>query len=385
MKYIEFEQDIDKYSINKLDEKLKHYKNAICRFAYIVHDKDINKVGDLRRPHFHCAIEFNEKTYTYERLSKMFDAEPQYFQKPKKKGVIGFNNVLGYLVHSTDGASEKYSYDPKDVIANFDYITALTEIQNKVKDTTSHAEKVSRYIYEYANFQMTKKQLFKALDFVDYDKNIQKINNATKYRNELSRNGERDMKVIYICGEAGSGKTTLAKFLANNLGFDYFVSGSGADLLDGYDNEEVIILDDLRGDAFNKAELFKLLDNNTGSAVKSRYYNKVINHCRILIITSIKRPYQLYDWTKDEENEPAKQFYRRLSYAYLYIDGDDIKEVAVDEEGKVKGEKPWDLTMPLVYAVLGIKSQNKGLASVMDEVSKSVRKKLEKQSKDLPF
>lgn len=385
MKYIEIEQQIEFYSIEKLKEKLLHYKDAIEEYAYIVHDKDINSKGVKKKVHFHCDIKFKSKCYTLERLAKMFDIKAQYISKPKKQGEIGYRNMLSYLTHATDEAEFKYKYDHGEVVANFDYDKRLNEIAEEVSKATG-GRKVNDLIQKYANFEISKRALIQALDFGEYNKHIRMINNAEKFRNERAKGIDRNMKVVYISGGSGSGKTTLAKFMAKRLGFDAFISGSGEDVFDGYENEEAVILDDLRGDTFKKHEIFKLLDNNTGSGVKSRYFNKIINRCRVLFITSVQKPSEMYSWKAGDE--PAKQFVRRLGGEYLYIEDDgSIYEITLDEatcwDSEKKLYKP--LNMNLVYAFENIVKESPGLAGMMDDISKKTRKELEKQSEDLPF
>ena len=95
----------------------------------------------------------------------------------------------------------------------------------------------------------------------------------------------------------------------------YFVSGSSNDTLEGYMGQDIIIFDDLRADSFKYHDFLKLLDNHTNSLTKSRYYNKAID-CKFLIITSIKRPDELY---QNKTNEDLLQLYRRIKF-YIDID-----------------------------------------------------------------
>lgn len=178
----------------------------------------------------------------------------------------------------------------------------------------------------YAQMDMTKRQFYKRLsmgghpwqDFKYYANDIKK---AEKLRASLL--SDRNLEVLYICGPSGTGKTTLAKYLAERKGYDPFINGSGDDILDGYDKEECIILDDFRAGTMKFNELLKFLDNNTGSSVKSRYFNKDINNCKLLIITSVQKPEELYSFFKNDEGkpntEPIEQFYRRLKHHYLYM------------------------------------------------------------------
>ena len=76
----------------------------------------------------------------------------------------------------------------------------------------------------------------------------------------------------------------------------------------------------MRADSFKYHDFLKLLDNHTNSLTKSRYYNKAID-CKFLIITSIKRPDELY---QNQTNEDLLQLYRRIKF-YVNIDAETGK------------------------------------------------------------
>ncbi len=192
---------------------------------------------------------------------------------------------------------------------------------------------LTRALDNYATLKWTKKQFYKCLTskdnyfecYKDLDRDIAK---AEKLRAMTLR--DRDLQVIYITGQSGSGKTLIAKYISQKAGYDPFVSGSGDDILDGYDKEECIILDDFRAGTMKFNEVLKFIDNNTGSSVKSRYFNKDINNCKLLIITSVQQPNELYSFFKTDDNkqidnkdEPITQFYRRLGFHYLTVQGSE--------------------------------------------------------------
>ena len=91
------------------------------------------------------------------------------------------------------------------------------------------------------------------------------------------------MKVVYVCGAAGSGKTTFAKMLCEVNGYRYFISGSKRDPLQNLPTDvDVIILDDLAPDVFEWKEILKLLDNHTASAAGARFSDKYVNTSSIV-------------------------------------------------------------------------------------------------------
>lgn len=95
---------------------------------------------------------------------------------------------------------------------------------------------------------------------------------------------ERRLEVMYFTGDSGTGKTTLAKQIAKNRNYSYYVSSASNDILDSYAGQDCLILDDLRPSCLSLADLLKLLDNHTSSTVKSRYYNKILE-CKLIVVT----------------------------------------------------------------------------------------------------
>lgn len=192
---------------------------------------------------------------------------------------------------------------------------------------------VNQLINDYGDLKITKKQLYSQLDCATYRRVASEINKAEKIRSKIVR--DKNMQVVYLTGGSGSGKTVFAKYWADKLHFDYFVSGGNNDILDGYDREECIILDDFRASTMSFPEFIKMIDNNTNSSVTSRYYNKDVSNCKLVIITSIVSPQQTYlkFLADDLKKEPPEQFYRRLHHVYYEIqDNGDIREKVTDTE-----------------------------------------------------
>lgn len=232
----------------------------------------------------------------------------------------------------------------------------------------------------YASLKMSKKEFYKyAIDTnyaETYIKELTKINKAEKMRSKIVQ--DRKLEVVYFTGKSGSGKTTAAKYFAEQKHYDYFVSGSGDDPLDGYDLEECLILDDFRAGTMRFQELLKFLDNNTESSVKSRYYNKTLSNCRLIIITSINEPDELYNFFKEDgPSEPIEQFYRRLKHRYFKVeDNQDIAEYLLkvdqpqEKTGRILGN------MADIYEQLGIDTNTVDDSSILDEFLQTKETKL---------
>ena len=151
------------------------------------------------------------------------------------------------------------------------------------------------------------------------------IENAFHVRTKklLATQQERNTEVIFISGGSGVGKTTLAKTIAQQKGLPYYVSSGSNDLLDGYQGQQCLIVDDVRPDAMGISDFLKLLDNNTATSVKSRYRNKYVN-CDLIILTSVLSIDDFYENTPNHEKEPVTQLKRRCQ-TYIQMDSLSIR------------------------------------------------------------
>lgn len=220
--------------------------------------------------------------------------------------------------------------------------------------------------YDYGQCKISKRQLMNYLKGSGrIAKLIHENNSLYKHMKDLRQDlisQNRNMEVIYITGASGTGKTTAAKYIAQKLHYDYFVSGSGDDVLDGYDKEECIILDDYRAGVMTFSELLKFLDNHTNSSVKSRFKNKDISQCKLIIITSIYPPEELYQSVLHNANqEPLEQLMRRLKHKYYRVILGGLWQINKDGSQKII------TTTDEICKYLGIKSVSDE-SSIMDSL-----------------
>lgn len=184
----------------------------------------------------------------------------------------------------------------------------------------------------------------------------QKIENAFKYYAERQQVTKKDRQTecIYITGKSGSGKTTLARKIAENRGLAYFVSSGSNDVMDGYCQEPVLILDDVRPECMQLSDFFKMLDPHVASSVKSRYKNKYLN-CELVILTSILKTDEFVEKSNkihnrnggsdllgqnnsDADKEPVEQLNRRCQI-YCEMDKDIIK-ISLWDKNRMKYSNP---------------------------------------------
>lgn len=300
-------------------EKILNSREAIKDYAMIVHNKDVyteedeiknpdHKAGTKKEDHIHLLIRLHD-SYDTKYIANWFGLQEQYISKIRCKWV----DALKYLTH--ENATQKYQYSEDEVISNY----AWKEEKEKLKKSANYEARKEEIINLIVSGEIRQFNYFKHITAVEHDKFKKSIDNAFKYRLDTIKGGNRDMKAMYFYGDAGTGKTTYAKELCEKMGYSYCVSSGSNDPLDSYKGEDVIILDDLRPSVFSLSDLLKMLDNNTASTVKSRYYNKVLE-CKMIIITSTLQIDEFFKNVFSEQKETIKQLKRRCKYYYRFTE-----------------------------------------------------------------
>lgn len=341
LRLFEIVNEIEKVNIDIIKSWLESLK---CDYLAVLHNLDDT------RPHYHIYVRMITAR-EIEDIAKQCGISSNYIQKVKS-----WNSALAYAFHLN--APTKHKYDKSAVVFSNVDLPAIFETYENIVKTKQRQNEIDMLINDYGQCKISQKILIDNLSNSEYCDNIKRIKASCEYRQLQIK--ERNMEVIYICGIGGTGKTTLAKYMAQQQNYDYFISGSGKDVLDGYDKQECIILDDLRADAFTKAELFKFLDNNTNSSVKSRYHNKDISYCKLMIITSVRQPHELYDWKSEEYLEGFVQFARRIKYKFYYVYTNGIIEcIHYDKVNPLLSNltsSKLKIGMPYIFKQLGIRN-----------------------------
>lgn len=305
-------QQIDYLMEEKIIEALK--RNSINEYAYILHDKDITEDGTQKKPHWHIVLRLNG-SINERYICDWFGIEPQYIERIKGR----FVDALAYLVHKNEPF--KYQYDIKSIKTNSKHFKQLIEDYKRV-DFDEIIEKIGAGIIRRWNYS-------KYIDINSYIKNKKKFEAAFEYwEQQQELNPNRQIKVVFITGKTGSGKTLYAKHYAEEHGGKsggVCISSSSNDPLQDYKGQEVLILDDLRDNSFCFTDLLKLLDPYTRSSSKSRYRNKCF-YGSLIIITS-EEP--ITNWYKNIDLKTKQQLRRRINEYYI-IDNDLLIEGNLD-------------------------------------------------------
>lgn len=307
LKKCEIVTNVDQLRVDLQETFMKY--TTIKQWAYIVHDRDDT------RPHYHILLSFDRASVDVEQIAKWFDVPSQFVSKIKTK----WSRALEYLTHSGPGDEHKHQYSREDVKANFAFEREI----EKAKILGDF----ERYSYakqlEYVNSLPIheKAQAFSLLERL--------------WRLECTlrtMNSDRSLSVMFVTGSAGTGKTYYARRFCEGLGLDYCVSSASNDPLQDYLGQAALILDDLRPDVFLFPDLLKLLDNHTGSTIRSRFNNKSFKG-KLIIITSSKPLKHWYSELRLSSSEGLEQLYRRIG-SYVEVGERDIHVyTAVDNKG----------------------------------------------------
>lgn len=150
---------------------------------------------------------------------------------------------------------------------------------------------------------------------------IMKVRNLMSDGIDLD-NWHKDIKVTYIYGPSGVGKSTLARSMLIKEGFRRaHIIKYESTFYHGVENGMgAAIYDDFRDSHMKPSEFINLIDYN-------RHYMNVkggtiLNNLERIIITSVQHPESLYSGINDEE--PKKQWLRRMEVIDLTDDGIDL-------------------------------------------------------------
>ena len=316
----EFESRLDKiaeaYGCGQeeaFDKVINRVKGLKCieHYAGVIHDKDEDEItGELKAPHTHIVLELRYPM-TFRQVAGQIGMPEQTVCKihQKKmqgngKWVVDIGGALSYLTHRN--APEKFQYPDDIVVATEGWDWRAVRAKSEKFQNTSDLEGIFSGIVEGV---ITEGNMTDYIDYHVYIENRKAIENAFEFRRKkLMQDHNRNILCMYLCGEKGTGKTTLAKQFCEERKLRYFITGGSNDPLDSYSDEDAIIIDDARPSMFRPDEWLKLLDNNTGSLVKSRYHNKMIQ-ARYIILTSAVPIMQFF---ADYGEEDPAQLYRRI-------------------------------------------------------------------------
>lgn len=329
----------------------------------IIHNKDIQEKWDdkimqvvltPKDPHIHASFKFKKgknKGATLEKIAEVLGLEPQYIEKPQA-GRYSWDNQIAYLVHAKD--EDKYQYEPEEVYTakGKDYVAIYHEsIEKWRRGAVKKANKKAKEDIDWIEDKVLKGEILRPQIFLTddyykiYSQNKKRLDDAFETYGQRKmykaikklENGEFRIKVYYITGKAGSGKTRLANELIEKIKKEAkekynetwtTCKTASTNPVDDYNGEEIVLMDDVRGSTMRADDWLKLLDPYNFTPSSARYKNKVVAS-RVIFITATVSPIEFFYYSKgvgsgSAQAEAVDQFLRRLMAIIEVIDVDEI-------------------------------------------------------------
>lgn len=329
--------------------------SASITYWFIEHTAD----DEVSKTHYHIVIKF--------KSPMPFGAIKVKFPYGNIESARNVKATIQYLIHYND--KSKVQYDWEDIVTN-----CLDMTPYKIQSVSQQEITIQKIIEDIDSGIIREYNQFTLIPIELWSKHKSRIENAlTYYRERVYMDKNREINVIFLSGDTGTGKTTFAKEYCNSIEKSFCVSSSSNDPMQDYKGEDVLILDDLRDSDYKFTDLLKILDNHTKSTVKSRYHNKSFIG-NTIIITSYK---PLQDWYFDIARENKEQLYRRIKQMYKFTE-ETIDCFMYDEEKhryEPAGSAPNIVTMKArekarkamtMFDAMGIKFSDKDNAKIND-------------------
>lgn len=360
---------------NILKENLKSEDGY--KWAFILHDLDVLNDGTPKPAHIHLIIQ-NQKGISM-KLLKSILKDDNLSNYEYLHGLFKASEM--YIIHDTNQAKEdnKHAYDEHSVISNYDYVSEIKK-HRKNRDKAKEKKDKDDYIHKilngdlimddftsFGNEEEKERAMF-------YANNKKKVDDAFTVRAKIERKNEMEKivgeypsdhkaiekpedekRIIWIYGNSGVGKSLVSRLLAKKYSknaSEIYFSSSKNDVFQDYNNQRIVVLEELRPNAIDIDDLFKLFDRIINVSMKRRYKNVDVK-ADVIIINSILSPIEFYArkfdrkcdlkdvdvvdmaiYRADTLGEPAFQLFRRITQVVKVLKKDDLKIFANIEELK---------------------------------------------------
>lgn len=310
-------------------------KMAPKRFALAIHDHDISDDGNPAEAHLHVMMSF-ENARSIPSVAKTLHEQAQQITMWGGQSDEGF----AYLCHANPGAVGKFQYDPSTVLANFDYPEFLLKYKANLlnrKKTVRVNELLDALKNGSVSVAEVERQMSGSL-YAKYASQIERVNmlrlrnSAEEWRKKAQSEGKR-IKLIWIYGAAGTGKTRLAKKYTSERNEPIFISGSSRDIFQAYAGQHVIILDELRPGMMQYSDLLRLTNPfgiDEAMMAPARYSDKSIA-ADLFIVTSPLSPKDYHAESNLGAYDDFAQLQRRIILT-VRMTADEISRMKWDND-----------------------------------------------------
>lgn len=203
----------------------KRWQTALdkcSRYAYILHDKDIDSNGNKVTPHYHLVLQFPNPR-TRHSVEKDFDLEGLTedttinFQKCKSLGAI-----VGYLTHKTNACLEAkkhiYSYD--EVVSNDlgYFIGKCNDVEEVTVETMIDDINSNEFTYRRLASKYGRDFIKNARQYIDYAHKCEEEEARQRLRREVHEPLEKILTDTDNAEVFDNDYEMIAKYLVLNYG-----------------------------------------------------------------------------------------------------------------------------------------------------------------------
>lgn len=160
---------------------LDYIKHNFENYIYILHDKDFDENGVIKKEHYHVILRFNNQRNITTIAKKLGIGENNFYE------IKSLTGQLRYLIHYDD--DDKYQYDVSDVKGT---LYMLSKFKQSLKSSQDELSEVS-LIYEFIEINKIN-DLHLLLDYV-LENNLYSSfrRNYTMFKDLLFLNGKEKM------------------------------------------------------------------------------------------------------------------------------------------------------------------------------------------------
>ena len=302
------------YHKEQLDEMIS--TTDIRGYAWILHDKDTDEKGELKKPHYHFLIQL----YSKQRGSwfKQFSSDDMgdILHRPSYSP----QGAYDYLTHSTNAAiaEGKYIYDNSELHSTLDEF-APDEQEKKIE-----LSKLRELILEK---KMTPRELIFSHEVTSGQIHLADRMYAERMSDELKSILRTGIKCHYLYGKPRSGKTSY--IYNNHKPEEFYRITNYKHPFDNYSYQKILVLDEY--DSQLDIEYVNNILDIYPCELSCRFFNKWAAWDTVYVISNIP----LKEQYRCQVHEKRKAFQSRFHEEKCF-DGDGLEPVTGKEAEQLK-------------------------------------------------
>lgn len=330
--------------IHSLDT-VEGWSDSTKKFENVPKEEHIHIIGEL------SGENPLKKTISISEISSIVGV-PKNQVEPPKSGRYSKDNKLAYLIHAKDPDKYRY-YEHIEEVQSVVTLIGRDYMQIYAQRKGAWERGAAKKTREAANLDidwLLDKILFGeiTMDNILLSDDLYKIYSTAQkkcddalelygvrhafFEVQALEKGEFECSLLYLEGPSGSGKSTFLYGVVNALESMYGWSSvrlARDNSLDDYHGEEIVVLDDVRGQAMTIDEWLGLLDAHYATRAAKRYKNAKVPMKPRVIIISAKIPaveyfYYARNHNANSRNESLDQIIRRIMWKINVLDYRDF-------------------------------------------------------------